>query len=337
MTKTKTYIRYAVSFLVMALFLYLAFRDKDFGAIGDSLSRVHWSWVVYLAVGGAISHLARAWRLQYLLTPIKENVTLRNSFSAVMIGYMVNNFLPRVGEVVRPYTLGKLESISKTAAFGTVIIERIIDVITFFTILLAVMFLYSGSFVELFPSFASLEPLFLAGAVIAFALFVLLFFKVGPILSLIRKMLVILPEKFQKKFDRLFESFLSGFAISKYPKRFLMIIVTSYLIQGLYLLLMYIPFFAFDKMSGHSLNFGSAAVLLVVSTVAFAFPTPSGFGTYHSFTSFALTQLYHVDGVTALSYSILTHEVGVMVTMVIGLFYFVKDHVRVAEMVGDEG
>lgn len=337
MTRTKTYFRYVLSFLVMALFLYLAFRDKDFAAIWDSLSKVHPIWVFYLAVGGIISHLARAWRWQYLLAPIKENVTLRNSFSAVMIGYMVNNFLPRVGEVVRPYTLGKLESISKTAAFGTVIIERIIDIITFFTILLAVMFLYSDSFVEMFPSFASMEPIFLAGSVVAFGLFVLLFFKAGMIFSFIRRSLVILPAKFRTKFDNLFESFLSGFAISKYPKRFLMIIMISYLIQGLYLLLMYIPFFAFDKMAGHSLNFGSATVLLVVSTVAFALPTPSGFGTYHSFTSFALTQLYHVDGVTALSYSILTHEVGVIITMVIGLFYFVRDHVRVAEMVGTEG
>jgi uncharacterized protein (TIRG00374 family) len=336
MKNVNTYIRYGVSFIVMALFMFLAFRGKDFGAIWACLSNVHWTWVAYLVVGGILSHLARAWRWQYLLAPIKENVTLRNSFSAVMIGYMVNNFLPRVGEVVRPYTLGRLENISKTAAFGTVIIERIIDVITFFSILLAVMFLYSDSFVELFPSFASMEPFFLAGSVIALMLFVLLFFKAAFFFSLLKKLLVILPEKGRLKFNELFDSFLTGFAVAKRPGQFLMIIVTSYLIQGLYLLLMYIPFFAFDKMAGHSLDFGSATVLLVVSTVAFAFPTPSGFGTYHSFTSFALTRLYHIDGVTALSYSILTHEVGVMLTMVIGLYYFFRDHIRVGEMV-EEG
>src|SRR5271157_3926498 len=137
MKNVKTYIRYGVSFIVMALFMFLAFRGKNFGSIWDCLSSVHWIWVVYLIVGGVLSHLARAWRWQYLLAPIKENVTLRNSFSAVMIGYMVNNFLPRVGEVVRPYTLGKLENISKTAVFGTVVIERVIDIITFFSILLA--------------------------------------------------------------------------------------------------------------------------------------------------------------------------------------------------------
>ena len=199
------------------------------------------------------------------------------------------------------------------------------------------MFFYSDSFVELFPSFASMETLFLVGSVVAFILFVLLFFQAGFIFSLLKRILVVLPVKVRLKFDQMFESFLTGFAIAKRPGQFLMIIVTSYLIQGLYLILMYIPFFAFDKMAGHSLNFGSAAVLLVVSTVAFAFPTPSGFGTYHSFTSFTLTRLYHVDGVTALSYSILTHEVGVVLTMVIGLYYFFRDHIRVAEMVEGGG
>jgi uncharacterized protein (TIRG00374 family) len=335
MKYVKASARYLISFLVAGLFLYLAFRDKDFGAVWKTLSKVHWSWIVYLMIGGVLSHLARAWRWQYLLIPVKKNVSLRNSFSAVMIGYMVNNFLPRVGEVVRPYTLGRLESISKTAAFGTVIIERIIDIITFFSILLAVLFFYSNSFAQLFPSFASMEPLFLAGSVVCFALFVLFFFKAEFFFSLFRHVLVFLPEKLRNKIEHLFDSFLSGFAISKYPGQFLMIIVTSYIIWGLYLLLMYLPFYAFDMIGSNALNFGSATVLMVVSTVAFAFPTPSGFGTYHSFTSFALTRLYHVDGVTALSYTILTHEIGVFITTVIGLYYFLRDHIRVTEMVNN--
>ncbi|MGA7159730.1 MAG: lysylphosphatidylglycerol synthase transmembrane domain-containing protein [Bacteroidota bacterium] len=337
MINVKTYIRYTVSFLVMALFMYLAFRGQDFDAIWKSLSQVRFIWIFYLIVGGVISHVVRAWRWQYLLVPIKKNVTLRNSFSAVMIGYMVNNFLPRVGEVVRPYTLGKLEGISKSAVFGTVIVERIIDIISFFSILLGVMFFYSDSFAELFPSFSSMEPIFLAGSVCAFLLFILLFFKAEYIFSMIRRSLVFLPGKMRSKLDRLFASFISGFAIAKDPGQFVMIIITSYLIQGLYLLLMYIPFFAFDAMANHSLDFGSATILLVVSTVAFALPTPSGFGTYHSFTSFTLTRLYHIDGVTALSYSILTHEIGVLLTAVIGLFYFFRDHIRVTEIVGEPG
>ena len=334
-TNVKAFARYVASFILTALFLYLAFRDKDFKAVWDTLSKVRWWWVAVLLVGGYLSHLVRAWRWQYLLVPVKDSVTLRNSFSAVMIGYMVNNFLPRVGEVVRPYTLGKLESISKTAAFGTVIIERIIDIIAFFTLLFVVAGFYSDSFVELFPSLASKQSLFLGGAIVLFGLFVLFFFKADAILSSLKKAIVFLPDTLRRKIEGLFDSFLTGFAVAKHPGEFMMIIVTSCLIQTLYLLLMYIPFYAFDPIAGRSLNLGSSALLLVVSTVAFALPTPSGFGTYHSFTTFALTQLYHIDGVTALSYSILTHEVGVMLTLVVGLFYFFKDHIRVREMVDD--
>jgi len=337
MNKSKTYIRYAVSFLVTALFMYLAFRGQDFDAIWVSLTQVHFVWIFYLIVGNLLSHIVRAWRWQYLLMPIKKNVTLRNSFSAVMIGYMVNNFLPRVGEIVRPYTLGKLEGISKTAVFGTVIIERIIDIITFFSILLAVMFFYSDSFAELFPSFASIEPYFLGGSVCAFLFFILLFFKAEYIFSLIKKSLVFLPEKIRGKIEEIFELLISGFAVAKDPGQFVMIIITSYITQGLYLLLVYIPFFAFSAMANHSLDFGSAAILLVVSTVAFAVPTPSGFGTYHSFTSYTLTQLYHVDAVTALSYSILTHEVAALLMVVVGFYYFFRDHIRVTEIVKDAG
>ncbi|HTY10358.1 MAG TPA: lysylphosphatidylglycerol synthase transmembrane domain-containing protein [Bacteroidota bacterium] len=337
MKRSKNYIRYIVSFVIMALFMYLAFRGQDLNALWASLTQVRFIWIVYLVVGGILSHVVRAWRWQYLLNPIKKNVTLRNCFSAVMIGYMINNFLPRVGEVVRPYTLGKLENISKTAAFGTVIIERIIDIITFYSILLAVMFIYSDSFAQLFPSFASIEPIFLAGAVFGLVFFIFLFFKAELIFSFLKKGLVFLPQKIRTTIDRTFDSFISGFAVAKQPGDFAMIIVTSYIIQGLYLLLMYIPFFAYDGIVSHSLDFGSAAILLVVSTVAFAVPTPSGFGTYHSFTSFTLTQLYHVDSVTALSYSVLTHEVGVLLTLVIGLYYFFRDHIRVTEIVADAG
>ena len=72
MKSAKTYIRYTLSFVIMALFMYLAFRGQDFNAIGISLRRVHFVWIFYLIVGGVLSHIVRAWRWQYLLVPIKE-------------------------------------------------------------------------------------------------------------------------------------------------------------------------------------------------------------------------------------------------------------------------
>jgi uncharacterized protein (TIRG00374 family) len=332
---SKKNLRYAFSFLLTALFLYLAFRGIDRDALWNSLRGVHWGWMVLLFVGSIVSHLARAWRWQYLLYPIKPNVSLRNSFSAVMIGYMVNNFLPRVGEFVRPYTIGNLENISKSAALGTVVIERIIDMITFLSILLIVFFLYSDSFAQLFPGFETLKILFLLGAIGLTALFILLFFKADLLFSLLRRLLIIVPSKLRLRVESKFDSFVSGFAIANYPGKFAMIALSSYAVWGLYIVMMYLPFFSFDNIMAHHLDFGAATLLMVVSGVAFALPASGGFGTYHSFTSFALTQLFHIDPVTALSYSILTHEIGFVCTTSFGLYYFIKDHVRMSDVVGE--
>ncbi len=316
--------------------MYLAFRGVKLSALWNSLVNVNWTWIVLLAVVTILSHLARAWRWQYLLYPVKEKVSLRNSFSAVMIGYMVNNVLPRVGEVVRPYVLGNLEGISKSAALGTVVIERILDMITFFMILLVMLFVNSRSFGELFPSFASLEPVFLFAVVALFVMLVVVFFKAEAFFAMVKRLTVILPARFREKIDAQFSLFASGFSIANHPGKFFMIIVTSFVIWGLYTLAMYIPFGAYHVMETHALGFGSATILMVVSTVAFVFPTPSGFGTYHSFTSYALVHLFGIDPVTALSYSVLTHESGFIVTTVIGLYYFLRDQVRVSEVVREE-
>ncbi|MCX6137709.1 MAG: lysylphosphatidylglycerol synthase transmembrane domain-containing protein [Ignavibacteriales bacterium] len=333
---SKKSIRYATSFLLTALFMYLAFRGIDRDALWNSLRGVHWGWMVLLFLGSIVSHLARAWRWQYLLYPIKPTVSLRNSFSAVMIGYMVNNFLPRVGEFVRPYTIGNLENISKSASLGTVVIERIIDMITFLSILLIVFFLYTDSFAQLFPGFESLKIFFLLGAILLTGIFILLFFKADLFFSLLRKLLVIVPRKLRNKVESKFDSFVSGFGIANHPGKFAMIALSSYVVWGLYIVMMYLPFFSFDAMVAHRLDFGAATFLMVVSGVAFAFPTSGGFGTYHSFTSFTLTQLFHIDPVTALSYSILTHEVGFFSTTSIGMYFFIKDHVRVSDVVAGE-
>src|SRR3990172_8923543 len=114
-----------------AIFLYLAFRGKNIDGIWHSLIDVHWSWFIALFAGSVLSHIIRAWRWKYLLFPVKENISLRNAFSVTMIGYLINNVVPRLGEFVRPYAMAKLEGVSKSATMGTIILERILDLVTF--------------------------------------------------------------------------------------------------------------------------------------------------------------------------------------------------------------
>lgn len=315
-----------------AAFLYLAFRGKNLDEIWNSLINVHWSWFVILFIGSVISHIFRAWRWQYLMYPIKENVTLRNAFSVTMIGYLINNVIPRLGEFVRPYAMGKLEHVSKSATMGTIVLERILDIVTFAFITLTVLSFYARSFAYWFPTIAQFEWLFFAGAALMLIIFVLMFLKAETIFQFVKGFSFLLPKKWRTQSDHIFDSFLSGFRASKHPANFFMIALTSVLVWMSYIVLLYVPFFIYDFPKDSGLNFGAAAVLQVASGLAFALPTPSGIGSYHAFTSFTLINMYHVDAEKALSYAFYTHLVGFLTTTILGLYFFFKDKIHLADV-----
>ena len=177
------------SIALSALFLYLAFRGKDISQLWKSLVDVHWSWFVILFVGSAFSHVLRAWRWKYLLYPIKRDVTLRNAFSATMIGYLINNVVPRLGEFIRPYALKKLEGVSRSATMGTIVLERILDMVTFAIIVLTVLAVYAKPFAIWFPSMADFEWLFFVGAVVMMIVFILIFLKADILFQFLKKAL----------------------------------------------------------------------------------------------------------------------------------------------------
>ena len=320
------------SIALAALFLYLAFRGKNIDQLWRSLIDVHWMWFVVLFVGSALSHVLRAWRWKYLLYPIKKDITLRNAFSATMIGYLINNVVPRLGEFVRPYALKKLEGVSRSATMGTIVLERLLDLLTFAIIVLTVLAIYAEPFAVWFPSMAKFEWLFFLGSAVMMVVFVLIFLKAEILFRFIKKFLFFLPKNVRLQTEKIFDSILTGFQAAKHPGNFLMIAVISILIWLSYTVLLYIPFFIYDFSKISAINFGSAAVLQVASGVAFALPTPSGIGSYHAFTSFTLTQLYHVDPESALSYAVYTHAVGFLTTTIIGLYYFVVDKMHVGDV-----
>jgi len=80
------------------------------------------------------------------------------------------------------------------------------------------------------------------------------------------------------------------------------------------------------------MDFGAAVVLLVISSIAWILPAPGAMGTYHSFLKVAMMRLYGIDETTALSYAIVTHEIGYLVVMVIGAYYYFRDHLQVSDL-----
>ena len=330
--KSRNIVRYSIGFLLAFGFLYFAFRGVELSELWESLKGINYWWIALLIPLNILMNWVRAERWAHLLAPIKSPISKRNLFSGVMIGYAVNNVLPRVGEFVRPYIVGKHEDISKSSVFGTIVVERILDFMSFYFIVCVVLFLYPKSLDPFVNQPDAIRPLFLLGSVAALIIFILLFFKAEALFRFLAKMLRFVPLKKKEKVEVILDKFYTGFAVAKIRNKFGVIMFQSFLIWALNALIMFVPFFAFAPLIKSGMDFSASVVLLVISSIAWILPAPGAMGTYHSFLKVAMMKLYGIDETTALSYAIVTHEVGYLVVMVIGIYYYFRDHLRVSDL-----
>lgn len=335
MTKSlRRILKYSFSFLLALIFLYLAFKGVRFADLWVSIKSANYFWVLLLIPLNIVMNWMKAERWAYLLSPIKSRISKRILFAGVMIGYAINNVLPRVGEIVRPYVVGKREGISVSSTLATVVVERILDFMSFFFITCIVLFLYPYALDPFAGNPKLTRPLFLFGSVISLIIFVLLYFRANEFFRFLGGIFKFMPSKYYKRINEILESFYKGFAVSKVHDKFWIILLQSFVIWGINALIMYVPFFAFDALSKPGMDFGAAVVLLVITSVAWIMPAPGAMGTYHSFLVFAMIKLYSIDLTTALSYAIITHEIGYIVITVIGTYYYFKDHFKIRDAIG---
>jgi uncharacterized protein (TIRG00374 family) len=278
------------------------------------------------------SHFLRSWRWRYLLEPIKPAIGFRNLFSGVMVGYFINNILPRAGELVRPYMIGKLESVSRSAALGTIVVERMMDTATFLFLLAMIPLVYDGHLREAFPWLGDAGIFLTAMMVVLFIIITLLMIRRDFANALIGVLSGVLPESVHQRFGQIVHSFLDGFLFLKRPGNFLVIFLLS---AGVWLLYIAMTKAAFHALHiENQLGWRASIVVLAISSIGIAIPTPGSTGGYHFFTAQTLIRLFLIPEETALGFATLTHGVGYIGVTLVGLYFFMHDHVRLSEAVG---
>jgi len=150
----KNILKYVIFLAIGLGLLWFASKDVDTKQITDSLSDANWAWI---ALSMCISYLAmilRGLRWNIILEPMGYKADNWTNIHAVAFGYCMNNLIPRSGEIARCGLLNRAEHIPVDKLVGTVILERVVDVL----ILLLVIFLTSlihadalGSLFELIP------------------------------------------------------------------------------------------------------------------------------------------------------------------------------------------
>ena len=119
---------------LIAVFL----RNADLDRVWSAVAAARADFLVLSLALMALTFVIRAERWQYLLGPLGPT-TFRNVFRTTVIGFAASAVLPaRAGEVIRPYLLARKEGLSATAAFATILVERVIDLVAVLLLLLGV-------------------------------------------------------------------------------------------------------------------------------------------------------------------------------------------------------
>jgi hypothetical protein len=327
--RTRTVLQYLLSVVLTIVLLYAAFRGTDVERLYDAMRSADYGWLLIMLAFLMISHVLRSLRWRYFLDPIKEGIGLRNLFGGVMIGYFMNNILPRAGELIRPYTLARKEGISATSVLGTIVVERVIDGFSFLFLLAVLPLMYDGPLREVFPWLGE-SGLILSVVMAAFmVIMIVLMFNRGLASYVLSVFRMVLPARIYARVERMMHSFLDGFLFVKRPGSFAGIFLLSVGVWAMYAAMMYAGLVAFNL--DRTLGWSGAVVVLTISSIGVAIPTPGSTGSYHVFTSQTLSRLFHVPDDVALGFATLTHAVGYIGVLVLGLYFVLRDHIRVAD------
>lgn len=260
------------AYLVWYFFDTLTVEEKL--QIKEAIVRANYWWVLMAIIPATLSHVSRAYRWKYTLDPLGYKPDGINSFFSVMIGYLVNLAVPRLGEISRCGFMNRYEKIPFDKLFGTVIAERIADLIMLATIITTVVLiqydLISEFVNQLFADkignisatsvLVTLALLIIAGLVGLYLVFKMEW-KWKPLLTI----------------QNVIKGFLSGVATILTMKNKGWFIAHTFFIWIMYFLMLYFNFFALEETS--SIGFGAALTAFVLGGLAMVL-TNGGIGAY---------------------------------------------------------
>lgn len=313
-----------------ALLIWLFLRQADLAEVAGTLASAD-PWMVAAACSVTlVTAVQRAWRWQMLLSPLAR-IRLRPLLDAILIGWSVTTILPgRLGEIVRPVYLARKAPVRATAAFGTVVLERIFDAGT----VLVLMALYLAFFPA--PPILDDQGRMAMEAMRTTGLAALAFLCVGgavAIWTLRSRAARLWIEQSARRWlparvGELAVTFLEGLSGLRSPWLVARIAGAS-LVVWITILSSYVLLFrALDV----QLPWYAAIPVLVLLVVGVMVPTPGAVGSFHKAAQIGLVGLWSVDNELAIAWAILSHATGFLLLGTVGLILALKEGLTPAEM-----
>lgn len=310
--------------LLALVLLYFFFRGVDAGRLAGALASAHPGWLFGIVVSTALTYALRAWRWGALLAPLAP-VPFERLLRVTVVAFMTGLVIPRASEVVRPLLVTRSHGIKATAGFATVVLERLVDLIT----VLALFFVYL--YLLPLPAEQAPEPLPLlkaaglgAAAIAGVALSVLAAFhyQAERALGAIDWMLAWLPARVGPALGQMARSFSHGLLVLQAP-------LQRWLVIGAQSLLLWLAIALGIHSAGHAfglaLPFRATFLILAFLTVGVSIPTPGMVGGFHEAYLIALTAGFGADRNLAAAAGITLHAVTNLPILIVGLAWLSRE------------
>jgi len=303
-------------FLSAGLFLFwLIYKDQDIDVLIDAVEHINYFWISLSLTAGILSHVVRAIRWQMMVHPYGYRPSFANSFFAVISTYFANLAIPRLGEITRPSILKKYENIPFSTSFGTIVLERIIDVI----ILLVLTVILILTQTHIFVGFVNNNPnvaekleqiqnsnLIYILPVIFILSIVILYFYWAKIKQ----------TGLYKKFEDIIEQFLDGIRSVQAMKGKWLFLFYTILIWVMYFLMTYFPVFAFESTNNITILGGLS--FFVIGSYGMVAPVQGGIGAWHFLVAGTLVVI-GINDQDARVFALIVHAAQTLMIVVLGI------------------
>jgi uncharacterized protein (TIRG00374 family) len=310
-------------FLGLGFFLlWLSFRKLDLNKVWSDILHADYLWMFYSLFFAIASHIVRSIRWNMLINSMGYKTRLSSTFYSLMVGYMANTAVPRMGEFMRCGVLSKKEKIPFTALFGTVISERLLDML----MLLLIIFLVIVFQIDLVGTYVGniFNPIFhnmadnmmvlvmVSGSVLLF--FVLSIWLLYRFRNRIKKL------SFYAKVRLFLDGLWDGIKTVLRLKQKWLFIFYTIIIWLFYVIMVYFPMKMLPETS--ILEFKDAFTLLGIGSLGIVAPVPGGIGAYHFIIKSVLYELYGINGAAAGSFAAITHAGQTLLNVGVGGFSY---------------
>jgi glycosyltransferase 2 family protein len=290
---------------------WFVYRNLDIDQIGNALKELNYGWIFLSFIFGLSSSFVRAVRWKMLIAPMGYQPRKRNLFLSVLVLYFTNLIIPRGGEIARCGVITKYEKIPFTKLIGTVFVERLTELIAFFMIFFVIL-LWQFPYIEhlmvasdLTMDFSGLKTKLII-TVIGVTVIVAVYFLLSKLgfFNAIRT-----------KIQKIKHDFIEGIRSVIHLKEKWLFIFYTFLIYLLWLLMLYVVFFAYPPTE--KLSFSVAIFTYAVGTFAYLLPIQAGIGVWHLIVIQCLF-LFGIDKESGMIFALIAHTFTNVIYLLLG-------------------